>query len=58
MNGGNDGRAATRGEALRRRQNRGAEQKNRGQKGFRGRRREGKVRRTGLEISESSRVSQ
>jgi GH24 family phage-related lysozyme (muramidase) len=39
MDGGDDGRAAARGEALRRWQNRGAEV----QKGLRGRRKEGKV---------------
>jgi hypothetical protein len=38
MNGGDDGRAAARAKALRRRQNRGAEL----EKGLRGRRREGK----------------
>jgi hypothetical protein len=59
MNAGKD-RTAARGGVLCRRQtgNRGAEQVIRRQKGCRGRRREGKIRRTDLENLESLGVSQ
>jgi hypothetical protein len=53
MNGGDDGRAAARGEALRRWQNRGAEV----QKGLREEEKREKFRRTNLKFLESSRAS-